>query len=123
MASSGATIRVSGLKEAQRAFKQCEGNLKKQMLLAGKAAAEPVAVSARSKLDRYNGISLNTIVPRSTMQGAFVTQKAKKVTGLRGDFGALQMTVGLMPALEENTAEIIEIYDHALGALTAEAGF
>jgi hypothetical protein len=116
------TIRVKGLRETQRALGKCEGGLKKEMLLAGKAAAEPVAVSAREKISRYRGASINTIRPRASVRGAFVTQGARKVTGLRGDFGKLQMGL-MMDALEEERGHVLEIYELGLYRLTKSAGF
>jgi hypothetical protein len=116
---STGTIHVRGLREVQRAFAKCEGDLKKEMLRAGKLAAEPVAVTARDKISRYQGASLRTIRPRASARGAFVTQNARKVTGLRGDFGVLQMRL-MMDALEEQHEKVVEIYELAVDHLTSE---
>lgn len=117
------TIRVVGLRETLRALNKCEKGLRKEVLLAGKVAAEPVAAAAREKLGRYAGASVSTVRPRSGARGAFVTQGARKVTGLRGDFGALQMTHVLMPALEEQREVVITIYERGLDRLITSAGF
>jgi hypothetical protein len=116
------SVRVKGLRETQRALGKCEGGVGKTMLAAGKAAAEPVAVSAREKIGRYAGASVGTIRPRASVRGAFVTQGARKVTGLRGDYGKLQM--GLMiEALDEERGHVIELYELGLYRLTKSAGF
>lgn len=114
---------MRGLRETQRALGKCEGDTGKAMLLAAKVAAEPVAASARSKLARYPGASVTTVRARASVRGAFVTQGAKKVTGKRGDFGGLQMTHVLMPALDENRDHVLAIYELGIYRLTKSAGF
>jgi hypothetical protein len=117
---AAATIRVQGLREVQRALKQCEGGLDKQMRAAGKAAAEPVAASAKDKIGRYRGASLGTIRPRASVRGAFVQQGARKVTGKRGDFGVLQMGL-LIDALEEEREQALTIYESRIDQLVDAA--
>jgi hypothetical protein len=88
-----------------------------------KAAAEPVASSAREKISRFEGASLATIHPVATARGIFVVQDARKVSGLRGDFGNLQLRTGLEPALEENKELVLRRIEHALDRVGLEAGF
>lgn len=87
-----------------------------------KEAAEPVRRSWVSKVSRYQGASTSTIVPSVERSGLIVRQRARKVTGRRGDFGALQMRLGLQ-ALAENEDETIRSVEDALDDLTREAGF
>lgn len=117
------TVRVSGLRETVAAFRRIDGSLVKEVRDALKEAAEPVASSARQKISRYRGASLGTIRPRASGASVFVRQDARKVTGRRGDFGALQMRKGLEPALEENAEEVVSKVDDALGKLAGESGF
>jgi hypothetical protein len=120
---AGATVRVRGLAELNRALNTLNKEAKRAVLNELKTAAVPVAVDARSKISRYQGASLGTIRPRATGRSVFVTQSARKVTGKRGDFGALQMTRGLMPALDENTDKIVSGLEHAIDRLAASQGF
>lgn len=60
--------------------------------------AEPVAVEARAKGSRYRGIG--PFKARRKGAGASVEQTKRRVTGLHPQFGALQMTTILIPALE-----------------------
>jgi hypothetical protein len=117
------TLRISGLREVQRAFAKMaittEVGLRAELL----KVAEPVAATAREKISRYPGASIGTIGPRASVTGVFVTQRARKVSGRRGDFGALQMTVGFMPALEEHEEDIVEAAEQALDIITAANGF
>ena len=117
------TVRIIGLRETMRALQKVNREVGKTVRDELKKAAEPVARDARSKLSRYQGASLNTISPRASTRGVYVTQRKRKVTGKRGDFGALQMTQGLMPALEENEDNIIREVEQAFDRLTRRAGF
>jgi len=124
MAASGfGTVRIRGLRETQRAFVKLGLGIRAELVAELRRVAEPVAATAKDKLARYDGISLGTIGPRTSVLGAFVTQRARKVTGQRPDFGALQMREGLIPALEEHADDIEEGALHALDAITREAGF
>lgn len=115
MVASG--FKVRGLRETLRAFHRLDRGLKKELRDALKEAAEPVARDARDRLSRYAGASIGTIRPRASQAGAFVTQGARKVTGHRGDFGQLQMTRVMIPALEDNADEIEERAGRALDTL------
>lgn len=120
-------IVVKGYAELDRAFrkvsKQVDPQASARMRGEFKRAAEPVASSAASKISRYEGASLSTIHPVATARGVFVVQDARKVSGLRGDFGALQMRTGLEPALEENKELVLRGIEHALDVIGLEAGF
>ena len=117
------TVRIRGLKETLRALNKVNKEVRKRMLDELKKAGDPIARDAQQKLARYPGASLGTIGPRASAKGVFVTQRARKVTGLRGDFGALQMSEGLIPALAENEDKVVDAVEDALDRLTRSAGF
>lgn len=123
MAAGIGTVRIRGLRETQRAFAKMALGIRAELRLHLRKIAEPVAATAKDKLARYDGISLGTIGPRTSVLGAFVTQRARKVTGRRPDFGALQMQEGLIPALQEHAEDIEREALDALDAITREAGF
>jgi hypothetical protein len=114
---------IQGLRELDAAFRKMDKVASKNFRDELKKAAEPVASSARDKISRFQGASLGTIKPRATATAVFVTQNARKVTGLRGDYGALQMRVGLEPALAENETNIVNELERALDRLGESAGF
>lgn len=120
--ASGA-IHVTGYREVIAALGRVSNESRPVLIGALKEAAWPVASDSKSRLKRYQGISLQTITPRVSTRGVFVTQRAKKVTGRRGDFGALQMTKGLMPALEDNREETYLGVELAFAALIKKEGF
>lgn len=117
------TVRVEGLLELQRAFTKIGHEVAPEIRKGLLEAAQPVADSAREKISRFSGASLGTIQPKVLARGVYVYQNARKVTGLRGDYGALQMRVGLVPALDENTDAIVEKCELVLDRLGYEAGF
>lgn len=118
-----ATVRVTGLRETLSALNKINREAAKTVRNELKTAAEPVAATAREKLSRYPGASVKTIGPRAVTRGVYVTQRARKVTGLRGDFGALQMRRVLIPALAEHEDSIVKEVDDALSRLARSAGF
>lgn len=113
---AAATVRITGLKETVRAFNKIDKGLIRNVQKGLKRAAEPVAVSARAKVSQYRGASVGTISPRARGASAFVTQRARKVTGKRGDFGALQMR-RLVEALDENREEVVRAVERELDDL------
>lgn len=123
MARTASTLRVKNLRETLRALQKVNKDAGKTIRDDLKEAAEPVASTARAKLSRYVGASVGTIGPRASVRGVFVTQRARKVTGRRADFGALQMRRVLIPALEEHEDEVVDAVEDALDRLGRSAGF
>jgi hypothetical protein len=118
---SGA-VRIRGLRESLRALERVNKGVGKQVKDELKKAAEPVARTAQSKISRYAGAKTSTIGPRASVRGVFVTQRARKVTGLRGDFGTLQMRL-LEESLKEHENEIVHDVERAFDRLTRSEGF
>jgi len=114
---------TSGLRELIAAFGKIDRKLGRSLGDELKKVAEPVSRSAQTKVGRYAGASVTTIRPRRQGATVYVEQGARKVTGRRGDYGALQMRNVLEPALEENQAAVHEGLDDFLGRLGGEAGF
>lgn len=119
-----AGVRITGLRETRRAFRKMSGRLDTELRAALREAAWPVARDARGRLAaKYAGASSKTIGPRVTLAGSAVTQRARKVTGKRGDFGALQMTHVMIPALHAHETEIEEAAAGVVDTLAAIGGF
>ncbi len=117
------TIRVTGYREVARALGKVNRGAKLTLFAGLRKAAEPIASDARTKLARYQGISLSTIRPSAQVRGVFVIQRAKRVTGLRGDFGALQMREGLVPALHDHEDDVVDAVEDAFRLLIRKEGF
>lgn len=115
------TVRVKGLREAQAAFRKYDKQLGKDLRNELKTAAKPVVETVKTKLARFQGVSMN-IAPRATGRSVFVRQQAKKVTGQRGDFGSLQMRKAFIPALEERSGDVARELEQALDRFANNAG-
>lgn len=115
-------VRVRGLRETVSAFRKYDRALGTELRNELKKAAEPVAASARSKVTRWQGASTK-IAPRASGASVFVRQNARKVTGRRGDFGALQMRRAFIPALQENEEKVLSEVEDALDRFASSAGF
>lgn len=116
-------VRITGLRETQRAFRRMSGGLDAILREHLKQTAEPIAREARSLVGQWSGAKTSTIGPRVVQRGVFVTQRARTVTGLRGDFGALQMTRAMIPALEHNIEAVERGAEEALDVIENIGGF
>lgn len=77
--------------------------------------AEPVLKDARVKLSAYDARSASRLgisVRRTGMVA--VEQRLRRTTGAHPQFGALQMAEALMPALDENTDDVVQEFEKAL---------
>lgn len=116
------TVRTTGLRETIRAFNNLERTVSREIQAELKQAAEPVVATARDAISRYQGARVTSIVPRAAGASVFVTQKARKVTGKRGDFGRLQQR-HLERALEDNQEAVVREVEQVLDRLVSREGF
>jgi hypothetical protein len=115
------TVRVRGLSELQRDLGKVSRAAEHSVRDGMKKAAEPVLQAAREKEGKWRGSKPGSIGIRATRRSVFVTQRARKVTGRRADFGALQYREAFVPALEENehlvSREVERALDHLLDSV------
>lgn len=121
--AAATTIRVKGYRETARALDRVNKGAKAALYSGLKDAAEPIAADARARLGGYSGMKTDTIRPRVGLRGVYITQGARKKTGLRPDFGALQMRQGLLPAVYSRQDELAERVEDAFILLTKLQGF
>jgi hypothetical protein len=117
------TVRVHGLREVNAAFRKVDTSLARQFGDDLKKAAEPVVREVKQKETRWRGASIGTIRARRSGARVYVEQGARKKTGLRPDYGALQMRSALEPALEEQADEVFAEVEHVLDRYANQAGF
>jgi hypothetical protein len=115
------TVRVEGLREVTRALQRVDSETARYVLDGLKEAAGPVSQDANRRLGRFQGVG--AITSRASPAGVFIRQSHRKVTNRRGDFGALQMRVGLIPAATEGEGEFVSRVDSALDRLISKEGF
>lgn len=119
-----ATVRIHGLKELQRAFSKIDRDLNKDIDRELREVGQVVAMDARGRFDRISAASAGGFRPRTRGYGRLVVeQRKRKTTGLRGDYGALQMRLALLPALWSKQNEVVAGLDKMLGRLGGENGF
>jgi hypothetical protein len=74
-----------------------------------------------SKFDRIDTRSAAGFRVRVRNAGSVtVEQTLRRVTGKRPDYGALQMKVGLVPAIDEKSGEVERRLEQALDHITSE---
>ena len=120
---AGATMHLKGWRETDRALGKINRDAQKRVRGALLEAARPVSETAKGKLSRFQGAAINKISPRARVGVITVEDRARKVTGLRPDFGSLIMTRGLEPALDEHEDDVRREVEKALDRLGREAGF
>lgn len=123
-----ATVAVKGLRELQRAFTLYAADLGQDFNKTLNEAAEEVAVEARSRfqLSPVGGSTRSAQSFKPRLRGflsAAVYQSRRKVTGRRGDYGALQMRKALLPALYSKSDEIVHECEGMLVVLKHKHGF
>jgi hypothetical protein len=111
------------VREVNAAFRQIDKKLAREFGNDLKKAAAPTVEEARQLEERWAGASIGTIRAKRTGARVFVEQSARKVTGLRADFGALQMQEALVPALDTTADEVFENVEDVLDHYADSAGF
>jgi predicted HTH domain antitoxin len=104
--AGGPVLRAKGLKELILACDKAGKETKSVVRAALRSTGIQVRADATNRFARYDektAFGFRVIVRR---RGVNVEQTLRKTTGLRPDFGALQMRRGLLPALRDNEAEL-----------------
>ena len=117
-------VRIKGLRQLNSAFKRYDERLQKDLDKTLLAAGELVAASARDRFSAIDTHAAQGFRPRMRGFGRLVVeQRQRRTTGLRPDFGSLQMRRALLPARAENTERIIGAMELMLDTIGAEEGF
>lgn len=128
-------IRVEGLAELRRAFRDLDKEAKKGLRLANKSASEIVAEAARAKVPVRTGRARASVRATATQSSASVKEggaQAPYVPWLDygGAVGRNKATVRpfvkggriIYPAVRENEQRVVESYDDAIHAAIRAAG-
>jgi hypothetical protein len=118
-----ATVKVTGLKELDRAWKNVDKNLQKQLRGELKTLAEPVAATSRSLGSRFGAKTAGGYVAGARTGGAVVRQRMRKTTGHHPEFGALQMATVLIPALDQHEDQIVNGVERLFDRIANREGF
>lgn len=117
------TVRVKGLRELQRDFRKMSKDLTRELRSELKEVGNIVRDESRqrfSDIDARSAGGYRTVV---RARGVAVEQRLGRTTGLRPDYGALQMRHALMPALDAKQGEVVDRLDRMLDKLAGHNGF
>lgn len=121
MAASGSTVRVEGLAELVRTFGRLQPELRRGVQRELSEAARIVGVETQRRLAALSPSAsprtVSGVRPRVTGATAFVEQRLAKKTGKRADWGATQMRLGFLPALDSKQEAVVARLDEMLGRL------
>lgn len=106
MAQRSGTLYVKGYREFVRACDRSSKEVKSGLRKSLRAAGQLVRDEARRLLSRYDAESASKIGVSVRQSGVSVEQRHARVTGMRPDFGALQMTHALLPARNEKEPDL-----------------
>jgi hypothetical protein len=116
-------VRFSGLRELARDFGLLERKIGGELTDELAAQAEPVAEGVRRRAQRFGSATVAGVAVGSHPGGAVVEQRQPKTTGLRPDFGEIQMQEAFIPALVEREDEVIQGADERISHVLDEHGF
>ena len=116
---SSDTFVVSGFKELVAASKSLIPAEQKEVRAAFARSGEIVRSDAAQRFNKYNARSAAGYRVRVRQRGVEVDQSLRKTTGLRPDYGALQMRRALLPALYAKQDEVVAEFEKALDEVTA----
>lgn len=114
-------VTIEGYREVDRALRKVDREKDAEFREEFAKAGDHVADDFKSKIVRYGGAKTDTVRSKALASGVFVVQNANRVTGKRGDFGALQMR-HLIDARTENVDRTVEALEDALDRLIGRAG-
>lgn len=117
------TVRVKGLRELQRDFRKMSKEVSKEIRDGLKEAAESVRAEASSLFSGVDAKSAAGYKVRARARGVAVEQSRRRTTGAHPQYGAMQMRVALLPALERKEGEVAKGVERVLDKLAGENGF
>jgi len=108
------TIRVKGLTEFVRACDHAGRDTKREVRSAFRDVGETVRAEAARRFATVDARSAAGYRVSVRQRGVSVVQSIRKTTGLRPDFGALQMRLALLPALRHEERIVEDRLEHAI---------
>ncbi len=108
------TVRVKGYRDFQRAIARADKDTKREVRNAFREVGDIVRVDAENRLDDTSPKSAAGLRTRVRQRGVAVEQSLRRTTGKRPDWGKHQMREALVPALEDNTQQVMREFEEAL---------
>jgi hypothetical protein len=114
----GATVSVEGFRELMLGLHNAGKDTERYSREALRHAGDAVKEDATRKFSKYDKRTSEGYRVRVRRIGVSVEQSIRRTTGMRPDFGALQMRRALIPALQENTEETMTAMEEAVTLVT-----
>lgn len=104
------TLRVKGLREFMRAASLADRESRKEVRSAFREVGEVVRDEWADRFERIDAGSAGGLRTRVRARGVSVEQSRRRTTGLRPDYGSLQMRYGLgaLAAREDDVENVLE---------------
>jgi hypothetical protein len=117
-------VKITNLRQFHRALKDYDEDLKRELEQELKDAADIVRTEARRRFSAIDVRSAAGFRPRVRGFGRVVVEQSRRRTsGLRGDFGSLQMRRALIPAVADNQGRVLEAVEGMLDRIGRQEGF
>ena len=107
-------FRIKGYRELLRACNRAEKETKKEVRDTFRKVGDIVRVGATERFRSIDARSAEGYRTRVRQRGVAVEQSLRRTTGLRPDFGSLQMRDALEPALEAKSDDVEREMEDAL---------
>jgi hypothetical protein len=102
------------MREFLRATDRAGKETKKEVRAAFRKVGEVIRVEAARNFESIDPHSASGYRTRVRQRGVAVEQSLRRVTGLRPDYGALQMREALLPAVEDKADEVVDEFNDAM---------
>jgi hypothetical protein len=117
------TVRVHGLRELNKAFRNVEKDLRKELREELRGVGRIVANEAAGLFAPIDPGSASGFKVRVRQRGVAVEQSKRRTTGAHPEYGGLQMRKALLPALERKEPEVVRGLEGMLDRLGRGNGF
>lgn len=118
-----AKIVVHGQRETSAAFRACGGDLNRRYRGWLRDAGEPVRSEASALFSAVDARSAAGYRVKVRARGVAVEQTLRRTTGEHGGYGALQMRLALIPALDANENRVVEVLERGVDGIARAHGF
>jgi len=108
------TLRVKGYREFVRACDHAGNDTKREVRKTLRTVGDIVRAEASQRFARYDARSAAGYRVSVRQRGVSVVQSLRKTTGLRPDYGTLQMKRALLPALVTKETEVEHAMERAI---------
>lgn len=116
------TILVEGLTELIQALHVVDRGLEKEVREAEREGGQKVQGRATARFMRYGVKTARGFKTIVRQRGVSVEQSLRKTTGLHPEWGKVQMTKGLLPALDDEHLVVEHIMETKVAGLLRRNG-